>query len=333
MIATDNLKAPFPYFGGKRRAVDLVWPCFGTVDNYVEPFCGSVAMLLGAPNEKRVETINDINGFVVNFWRAIQSEPESVARWADWPVSEVDLEARHAWLVNRGERLRWALHDPDYYDSKVAGWWVWGACAWIGSGWCLGKGPWISNGVEISDLRKLPHVGNAGRGINRQLPHVGDAGRGINRQLPHVGDAGRGQFIMEWFDSLSKRLRDVRITCGDWARVVTPVVTTRHGVTAVFLDPPYDADITKGLYAQEGSVSSDVRKWCLENGGNPDLRIVLCGYADEHDMPGWSIIDGKATNGGYGNSGGNQNHKRETLWLSPHCEITKPNENLTLSTT
>lgn len=50
MIATDNLKAPFPYFGGKRRAVDVVWPCFGTVDNYVEPFCGSVAMLLGAPN-------------------------------------------------------------------------------------------------------------------------------------------------------------------------------------------------------------------------------------------------------------------------------------------
>lgn len=305
MIATDNLKAPFPYFGGKRRAVDLVWPCFGTVDNYVEPFCGSIAMLLGAPNEKRVETINDVNGFVVNFWRAIQSEPESVARWADWPVSEVDLEARHAWLVNRGERLRWALHDPDYYDAKVAGWWVWGACSWIGSGWCLGKGPWVSNGVELSD----------------------------RRQLPHVGDAGMGEFILEWFSSLSARLRDVRITCGDWSRVITPIVTTRHGKTAVFLDPPYDADITKGLYAQEGSVSTEVRKWCLENGSNPDLRIILCGYANEHDMPGWSIIDGKATNGGYGNSAGNQNHKRETLWLSPHCKITKPNENLTLSTT
>ncbi len=40
--------------------------------------------------------------------------------------------------------------------------------------------------------RQMPHVGNAGRGINRKMPHVGDAGRGINRQMPHVGDAGRG---------------------------------------------------------------------------------------------------------------------------------------------
>jgi hypothetical protein len=348
MTETNNLRAPFPYFGGKQRAVDLVWPRLGTVDNYVEPFCGSLAMLLGAPDGKRIETINDANGFVVNFWRAIQSDPESVAAWADWPVTEIDLEARHGWLVNRSERLRWSLQDPDYYDAKMAGWWVWGACAWIGSGWCLGKGPWLSNGVELSDRRqlphvgdagrginrKLPHVGNAGRGINRQLPHVGnagmginrklphvgDAGRGINRKLPHVGNAGRGEFILNWFIELSSRLRDVRICCGDWSRVVTPVVTSRHGTSAVFLDPPYDAEtICKGLYAEEGSVSSDVRKWCLENGNNPDLRIILCGYADEHDMPGWSVINGKATNGGYGNSAGNQNHKRETLWVSPYC--------------
>ena len=54
-----SLKAPFPYFGGKALAAETVWRVFGDVDNYVEPFCGSAAMLLSAPEGKRVETIND----------------------------------------------------------------------------------------------------------------------------------------------------------------------------------------------------------------------------------------------------------------------------------
>ncbi len=32
------IKSPFPYFGGKSRAASLVWPRFGAVKNYVEPF-------------------------------------------------------------------------------------------------------------------------------------------------------------------------------------------------------------------------------------------------------------------------------------------------------
>ena len=42
------MKAQFPYFGGKSRAVDLVWHAFGAEClNYVEPFFGSGAMLAG----------------------------------------------------------------------------------------------------------------------------------------------------------------------------------------------------------------------------------------------------------------------------------------------
>lgn len=59
-----TLAAPFPYFGGKSLACETVWAAFGAVDNYVEPFAGSAAMLLGAPDGKRVETINDADGFV-----------------------------------------------------------------------------------------------------------------------------------------------------------------------------------------------------------------------------------------------------------------------------
>ena len=49
MSAQETLRAPFPWFGGKSRAADLIWPRFGDVPNYVEPFAGSLAVLLGRP--------------------------------------------------------------------------------------------------------------------------------------------------------------------------------------------------------------------------------------------------------------------------------------------
>lgn len=59
-----TLAAPFPWFGGKSNAAETVWQAFGNVDNYVEPFAGSAALLLSAPVGKRVATINDADGFV-----------------------------------------------------------------------------------------------------------------------------------------------------------------------------------------------------------------------------------------------------------------------------
>ena len=265
-MTASTLQAPFPYFGGKRKAADTVWPAFGQVDNYVEPFAGSAAMLLAAPPDAaRIETINDFDGFVANFWRAIAHDPDAVAHAADWPVNEVDLMARHSWLVRHRQPITEQLcADPAWYDARSAGWWVWGACNWIGSGWCGGNGPHITNGANLYDSRQLPHL-SVGHGISRKLPHL---------------SAGRGAFIYEWFALLSERLRDVRVTCGDWRRVLKDSVTTRHGMTAVFLDPPY----TKGKmdYSAGGmglGIADAVREWCVANGSNKNLRIVLCGHA------------------------------------------------------
>jgi DNA adenine methylase len=326
-MKSDNeslLDAPFPYFGGKKRAAELVWSLFGDVPNYVEPFAGSVAMLLNRPGGAgKVETINDACGFIANFWRSIRHDPDATAFHADWPVNEADLEARHGWLINRSKLLRDWLEDPDWYDPKIAGWWCWGACSWIGSGWCEGRGPWQSNGAELTDTRKLPHVGNAGMGINRQLPHVGDAGKGINRKLPHVGDAGRGDFIRQWFADLSHRLRNVRVACGDWSRVCTDSVTVRHGLTGVFLDPPYtQGEMQYAAGGVGGDLASDVRAWCAEAGANPLLRIVLCGHAGEHDgliEHGWTVHQWKARKGYAATKEATDRAKSETVWASPHC--------------
>ena len=301
-MSKDTLTAPFPYFGGKSLACAQVWAAFGEVKNYVEPFCGSAAMLLGAPDGRRVETINDADGFVANFWRAVSKDNAAVAEALDWPVNEADLFARHIWLVQQSEGLLARLHaDPDYYDARIAGWWAWGACSWIGRGWCSGKGPWTVVDGEV----------------------VRNAGPGVNRKLPHLGDAGRGAFIRDWLARLGERLRDVRVACGDWKRVLTDSVTVRHGTTAVFLDPPY----TKGAmdYAAGGvggALATEVRDWCRANGDNKKMRIVLCGHAGEHDellSRGWNTRKWKARKGYARRSEAVENSASETLWVSPAC--------------
>ena len=304
-----TLAAPFPYFGGKSLACETVWAAFGEVDNYVEPFAGSAAMLLGAPEGKRVETINDADGFVANFWRAVSKDDAAVAEALDWPTNETDLFARHMWLVQQSEGLLARLHaDPDYYDALIAGWWAWGACNWIGSGWCSGKGPWtLVDGAVVRN-----------------------AGQGVNRQLPHLGNAGRGDFIRDWLSKLGARLRDVRVTCGGWQRVLTDSVTTRHGLTGVFLDPPY----TKGAmdYAAGGvggALANDVRSWCLKNTTNPLLRIVLCGHAGEHDEllnHGWSARLWAARKGYAIPDEAVSNTASETVWCSPSCVAENVNQ-------
>jgi hypothetical protein len=43
------MKAPFPWYGGKSRVAPEVWAALGDVQYYVEPFAGSLAVLLARP--------------------------------------------------------------------------------------------------------------------------------------------------------------------------------------------------------------------------------------------------------------------------------------------
>lgn len=443
----DVLKAPFPWFGGKSRAAHLVWRGFGNVTNYVEPFAGSMAVLLRRPAEHflertPIETVNDLDCYLANFWRAVKWAPELVAEHADWPVNEADLHARHRDLVARKEFRRRMKREARFYDAEIAGWWVWGLCQWIGSGWCASSN-WdaavrrsrgvntaeearrpnlhTSNGVhrrqiETAEVEGRPHLmrdkgvhartvqdaestsgkrptlSKAGRGVHaRQAydpgfentrPHLG-TGSGVHRrerdlaraaewekrprldsaagvtmdlsqQLPSIsglrGASGHGvhgsglhakmprsdrgtdsrlqssrDALVAWMQALAARLRRVRVCCGDWSRVLGRSSTESIGVTGVLLDPPYLAEAGRdpSLYSSEDlTVAHDVREWALENGDNPKLRIALCGYEGEHEMPkSWECVEWKAS-GGYAAAAGNhENAHRERIWFSPHCEL------------
>lgn len=309
-----TLKAPFPYFGGKSRVAAEVWRRFGSVRNYVEPFFGSGAVLLGRPDwhPNMTETVNDLDGLLCNFWRALQADPEGVAAAADWPVSECDLIARNRYLISQREHVTAQLKaDAGWYDAKLAGWWVWGASCWIGGGWC-----------RKNSAKQMPTLKNpASSGIHTMraaLPCLhgdsGASGRGVHSKSIRFN-------IPDSLRELSCRLRMVRLTCGDFERVLTFSVTQAHGVTAVFLDPPYDAG-NDDPYAYDGrGVAQRVAEWAQCNGDNPMLRIALCGYDGEHDLPGWTVHAWK-TGGGYArnaNGRGRANAARERIWFNPHC--------------
>jgi site-specific DNA-adenine methylase len=178
--------------------------------------------------------------------------------------------------------------------------------------------------------RKRPHLGNAGMGVNRKRPHLGNAGKGVNRQLPHLGDAGmgepqtsKGQALLAYLQQLAERLRGVRVCCGDWSRICGPTPTVKQGITAMFLDPPYGVEDRDDCYDshEDYEVSAKVREWALQWQDDPRMRIALCGYEGEHDMPAsWECMHWKAR-GGFGSQSkkGNDNCKRERIWFSPHC--------------
>lgn len=325
------LKSPYTYFGGKGKVAAEIWRRLGDVPNYVEPFLGSGAVLLQRPakhlDQPRIETVNDKDGMISNFWRAVQAVPDEVARWADWPVNENDLHARHGWLVRQkfetdfGARLE---GDPDYYDAKIAGWWVWGMACWIGSGFCSGEGRWQQrDGVLVKS-----EEGGSGRGIKRQLPHLGDGGQGITRRLPNMcsGNGIQSQQIKSdlhgYMGALQARLKRVRVVCGDWTRVMGDAVLTVRVPAGIVLDPPYTMDNREAVYNHDNGdqLAVQVREWAIQNGNRPKLRIAYCGYEDGFKWPSdWVVYAWKA-HGGYSNNGSNQkNRERERIWFSPAC--------------
>lgn len=311
-FSKGRLRAPYPYFGGKYAVAPYVWSRFGEVKQYVEPFCGSAAVLLANPSPANLEVVVDANCYVANFWRALRFGAGALWEWADYPVSHVDQMARHRWLTDpeRVRVLRDSLvNDPDWPgDPKVAGWWVWGQCSWIGSGWCAvapgasGKKPRVDAGVGIQAVGQVPHLSSVGQGLQtpEQKPSIGNAGVGVQR--PAIDPKA-------WLEALSARMARVRVICGSWDRCLNH----HYGGddTAVFLDPPY-----RGYEAPYGDMACDLDAlvaWCIEN---QHLKVALCGHAGDYDLPGWGQVAWSRRRKTFGGGGSTD---REVIWFSPAC--------------
>jgi hypothetical protein len=242
--------------------------------------------------------INDKLHFVANFWRAVRTEPEALAELMDWPINEDDLHTRQKWLLAEGRyRLTQVENDPHFYDVTAAAYWAWGASCWIGSNWAT------------DGRRAKPNM--TPRGINRL---------GLD-DWSYDGYTPKSEAIRQYLLTLSTRLRQVRVLCGDWKRCVKASEMRAGKSVGVFLDPPYAHTTTRegDLYYHDDPMTEGILTFCNEWAGS-HVRIVLAGMEGEYDLPGWKVVTWSAKRSfpSSNNKTNNvENRHRERLWLSP----------------
>jgi DNA adenine methylase len=101
------VKPPFVYFGGKQTLAERIVSLLPDHLHYVEPYCGSLAVLLAKP-PSRMETVNDLEQNLVTFWRVLRDRPADLER-----VCALTPHSR----IEYGEMLE---ADPASDDLEVA---------------------------------------------------------------------------------------------------------------------------------------------------------------------------------------------------------------------
>lgn len=100
------MKPPFTYFGGKTAIADRIAALLPAHEHYVEPFAGSLAVLLAKP-PSRMETVNDLDGDLMNFWRVLRDRPGDLKRaCALTPHSRAEYLACYEPATDALERAR-----------------------------------------------------------------------------------------------------------------------------------------------------------------------------------------------------------------------------------
>jgi DNA adenine methylase len=106
------LRTPLTYYGGKQALARQIVPLFPAHRVYLEPFAGGAAVLFAKPRAER-ETLNDADGQIMRFWRALRDRPDELAASVaatpygrqEWRESldgaaDDDVEAARRLLVN-----------------------------------------------------------------------------------------------------------------------------------------------------------------------------------------------------------------------------------------
>lgn len=95
-------KIVFGWYGGKFSHLDWLLPLLPSCHHYCEPFAGSAAVLLNR-DPSPVETYNDVDGEVVNFFRVLREEKEQLIEAIG--LTPFSREEFYRSLNGHGERL------------------------------------------------------------------------------------------------------------------------------------------------------------------------------------------------------------------------------------
>jgi len=77
-----HLRPPVAYYGGKQTLLPVILPLIPEHTRYVEPFLGGGAVYW-SKEPSTVEIINDLDGFVINFYQVVKSDFEQLKALVD----------------------------------------------------------------------------------------------------------------------------------------------------------------------------------------------------------------------------------------------------------
>ena len=289
----------FPYIGGKYTIAPEINRRFGAIDTRIDAFTGSSSWILASPPVKH-EIVNDLDGYVVNYLRAVKYAPEEVARHLDFPRAELELIAYHHYTRDRLPELVSRLGgDPDYYDPILAARWAYVMAHKYDPS--LNK----SGGWLVHDGRLIYERG-AGR-IRGSL----------NSRPSLLARLVKERRVSEYVAALSERLRNVCIFWNDFVVVAGKAKQPELGIVGILLDPPYPRHLHNYDYDTDGAdVWHRAARWAVANGDNPKYRIAVCGY---NDADSDALFPHSWTRFVWRRVGVGRNKDRECIWFSPHC--------------
>ncbi|MCB1258660.1 MAG: DNA adenine methylase, partial [Microthrixaceae bacterium] len=73
------VSSPVSYFGGKQFLADRLTAAFPKHRHFIEVCGGSLAVLLAKP-KSHMETVNDLDGHLMTFWRVLRDHPTDLER-------------------------------------------------------------------------------------------------------------------------------------------------------------------------------------------------------------------------------------------------------------
>jgi len=309
------MKAPFAYFGGKSSVASFVWLLLGDdLRRYFEPFGGSLAVLLARDRKQNKiyhEIVNDIDCLLINVWRALKYAPTDVAKLCADPNSQALYWQRICYIVKHKESLlEKIIKDDEYYDVKLAAYWLYYKGSEIGS-LELDK-------IDIDRIyNSLDNGITAGR---NQLV----SNNGIHSQYNKI--IGRENKLIAWFNDIQKVIENTKITCLDWKRLFNENTHWQDSSgtrsIGIFFDPPYSNIRRANLYRKDSyEVYKEVNEFCIKHANKKTYRIVIAGYEGEHnnlEEHGYTKYVWHA-HGGYSNLSKSDNKYKERLWASHAC--------------
>lgn len=159
-----EMKAVLKYPGAKNRIAKWICSHIPEHDVYLEPYAGSLAVLF---NKKRchIETVNDLDGEIVNFFRVLRDSPDALCRLINLtPYSREEYKNAYEISDDRIERARRFC-----------------VRCWMG----FGCGNLYMNGFKSGQQSMSPNPAKAWAGLPEILPMAAERLKGVQiEKLP-----------------------------------------------------------------------------------------------------------------------------------------------------